>query len=317
MNNGKTLSSPDNNGNSPKATIGLPVYNGADYIREAIDSLLSQSFKDFEVLISDNASTDETEKICRSYAAKDNRIHYVRQAKNIGGAANFNYVLGQARGEYFKWLAHDDYIDSGFLSATFGYLDAHPEVVLCSTDLKVVDETNAVLRIGRMRTLREDKEWAQARLSILRWSKIWREGADLPFSGVYRLKKIQECTFPKAGLFGLASGNEYILLVQIALRGKVVGLPGAMTAWRNHKKSFSSVQFNNTFWPKIMLNYFYLLGQAMCFVAKSDLPAKEKTHILSLFFFIELPKLALDSFVSLGKCAVQKIKPMLSNDHIV
>lgn len=92
----------------PQVSIGMPVYNGAKFIREALDSLLAQTFIDFELIISDNASTDGTEAICREYAAEDQRIRYVRQAQNLGAAANFKYVLDEAVGEYFMWAAHDD-----------------------------------------------------------------------------------------------------------------------------------------------------------------------------------------------------------------
>lgn len=92
----------------PQVSIGMPVYNGAKFIREALDSLLVQTFTDFELIISDNTSTDETEAICREYAAKDERIRYVRQAKNLGPVANFKFVLDEAVGDYFMWAAHDD-----------------------------------------------------------------------------------------------------------------------------------------------------------------------------------------------------------------
>lgn len=91
-----------------KITIGMPVYNGALFIREALDSLLAQSFTDFELIISDNCSNDETEKICRYYAANDKRIRYVRHELNRGALFNFNYVLREARFEYFMWAACDD-----------------------------------------------------------------------------------------------------------------------------------------------------------------------------------------------------------------
>jgi len=92
----------------PRVSIGMPVYNGEKFIRDALDSLLAQTFTDFELIISDNASTDDTEAICRGYAAKDARIRYVRQAENLGAAANFKFVLDEAVGEYFMWAAHDD-----------------------------------------------------------------------------------------------------------------------------------------------------------------------------------------------------------------
>ena len=92
----------------PQVSIGMPVYNGEPFISEALDSLLDQTFTDFELIISDNASTDSTEAICRQYAAKDSRIRYVRQAENLGAPANFQFVLDQAVGKYFMWAAADD-----------------------------------------------------------------------------------------------------------------------------------------------------------------------------------------------------------------
>ena len=94
--------------NLPTVSIGMPVFNGAQYIREAIDSLLAQTFADFELIISDNASADATQEICEKYAEQDPRIRYVRQSKNIGAIANFKFVLDQARAKYFMWAAHDD-----------------------------------------------------------------------------------------------------------------------------------------------------------------------------------------------------------------
>lgn len=92
----------------PRVSIGMPVYNGAKYIREALDSLLAQTFIDFELIISDNASTDSTDAICLEYAAKDARIQYVRQDVNCGAIENFRHVLNGARGQYFMWAACDD-----------------------------------------------------------------------------------------------------------------------------------------------------------------------------------------------------------------
>lgn len=92
----------------PIVSIGMPVYNGERFIRDALDSLLAQTFTDFELIISDNASTDATETICRDYATKDIRIRYVRQTENLGAISNFQFVLNQATGVYFMWAAYDD-----------------------------------------------------------------------------------------------------------------------------------------------------------------------------------------------------------------
>jgi glycosyltransferase involved in cell wall biosynthesis len=97
-------------------SIGMPVYNGEKYIREALDSLLAQSYTDFELVISDNASTDGTEAICQQYAATDSRIRYVRQPVNLGALDNFTFVLDEARGGYFMWAAADDKWDPNWIS---------------------------------------------------------------------------------------------------------------------------------------------------------------------------------------------------------
>lgn len=128
-----------------KVTIGLPVYNGANYVAAAIDSILAQSYSDFDLLISDNASNDATEEICRAYAGKDRRIRYTRQPQNIGAAANFNRLVGMCESPYFKWAAHDDVLAPGFLAACVDVLDRDQGVVLASPGSTLIDETGAPL----------------------------------------------------------------------------------------------------------------------------------------------------------------------------
>src|SRR5688500_6871770 len=93
---------------SPIVTIGMPVFNGEASVRQAIECLLGQTFAEFELIISDNASRDGTEAICREYAASDSRVRYIRQNENLGVLANFEFVLDQAGGEFFMWAAADD-----------------------------------------------------------------------------------------------------------------------------------------------------------------------------------------------------------------
>src|SRR5216683_2033766 len=123
-----------------KITIGLPVFNGADYLPEAIDSILSQSFGDFELFISDNASDDGTEEICQQYARRDRRVRYLRQTRNVGAAANHNLLVAQGENPYFKWAAHDDVLAPRFLEVAVRVLDDHPEIVLASPASALIDE---------------------------------------------------------------------------------------------------------------------------------------------------------------------------------
>ncbi len=119
-------------------SIGMPVYNGEKYIREALDTLLDQSFVDFDLLISDNASTDATESICLEYAERDARITYVRQQSNIGAAANFRYVLQHAAGKYFMWAAYDDRWSRDWLEKLHGVF-AEPEVGMAFGQVAHID----------------------------------------------------------------------------------------------------------------------------------------------------------------------------------
>jgi glycosyltransferase involved in cell wall biosynthesis len=106
-------------------SIGMPVYNGAKTIEKAIKSLLAQTFQDFELIISDNASYDETQDICKRFALQDKRIRYVRQSKNIGVYKNFNFLMSIAKGKYFMWAAHDDWRSPEFLKANVFALESN------------------------------------------------------------------------------------------------------------------------------------------------------------------------------------------------
>ncbi|WP_339379132.1 glycosyltransferase family 2 protein [aff. Roholtiella sp. LEGE 12411] len=134
----ETLFSMSNN--QPRLSIGLPVYNGDKFLKEAIDSLLAQTFEDFELIISDNASTDKTEEICRAYAEQDKRIRYYRNEKNIGCACNFNRTFELSSGEYFKWAAYDDLHAPDFLMKCVEVLDKDPTVILCHSHAYFIDK---------------------------------------------------------------------------------------------------------------------------------------------------------------------------------
>lgn len=123
----------------PRLSIGLPVYNGEQYLSEALDALLGQSYEDFELIISDNASTDGTADICRRYVAQDPRVRYVRQPCNIGAAPNHNFVFRDARGELFKWASHDDLYGRDLLRRCVEALDEHPQVVLAHAWTATID----------------------------------------------------------------------------------------------------------------------------------------------------------------------------------
>lgn len=106
----------------PKVSIGMPVFNGGQSIKNALDALLAQTFAEFELIISDNASIDDTQDICEAYAKRDQRIHYIRQSENVGATQNFEYVLREAQSDFFMWAAHDDLWMPDFLMTCYNLL---------------------------------------------------------------------------------------------------------------------------------------------------------------------------------------------------
>jgi glycosyltransferase involved in cell wall biosynthesis len=120
-------------------SIGMPVYNGERFLRQALKSLLAQDYVHFELIISDNGSQDRSEEICREFIAGDSRIRYVKHAENRGARWNFNYVLRQGRAKYFLWAACDDLWHPTFLGKCVAMLEAHADAVLCCTELNFID----------------------------------------------------------------------------------------------------------------------------------------------------------------------------------
>jgi glycosyltransferase involved in cell wall biosynthesis len=125
----------------PRIGIGLPVYNGERHIRQAIESHLSQTFGDFELVIADNQSTDGTETICRELAALDERVRYIRNEANLGGPGNFRRVFSHCRGEYHKWSTADDWHAPTFFAKAVEILDRDAETILVYPKTILVDET--------------------------------------------------------------------------------------------------------------------------------------------------------------------------------
>jgi len=123
----------------PRVSIGLPVYNGAEFVGEAIESILGQTFEDLELVISDNASTDDTLEICRQYRDRDPRVRLHENPVNLGASRNFNLVFELSEGEYFRWAAADDLLEPTCLERCVEVLDGDPSIVLSHTDVKIID----------------------------------------------------------------------------------------------------------------------------------------------------------------------------------
>ena len=129
------------NYSTPKISIGIPVYNGEKFIRKCIESVLQQTNRNFELIISDNASTDSSPEICKEFLNKDNRITFVRQNKNMGRLWNFHFLVKKAVGEYFVWVPVDTFLLPEFLERNIAVLESQDKVVGCISKIKIVDNS--------------------------------------------------------------------------------------------------------------------------------------------------------------------------------
>lgn len=208
----------------PILSIGLPVFNGERYILFALDSLLAQTWNDFEIIISDNASTDDTERICQEYAARDPRIHYYRNETNIGAAANFNRVFLKSRGKYFKWAAADDVISSDFLAKCVQVLDQDPSVILCFTKANRIN-SSGMIDGAYDYPMRTDSQIPSIRFSDL----ILTNHFCVAVFGV-----IRRDILASTPLIGTYVGSDRVLLAQLGLSGKFYEVPEYLFHRRDH-----------------------------------------------------------------------------------
>lgn len=208
---------------TPRLTIGLPVYNGENYLAESIDCLLAQTYTDFELVISDNASSDGTEEICRKYAAADDRIRYVRQPVNIGAAPNHNFLVEQARGELFKWAAHDDLFAPKLVESCVELLDANRDAALAHAYMAIVDEHGEVIETYDY-TLRTDSASTPERFADL----LFTDGGD-DFYGVIRTD-VMRAIAPHDSYHN--AGRK--LVAEMALYGRFLQVPEVMFYRREH-----------------------------------------------------------------------------------
>jgi glycosyltransferase involved in cell wall biosynthesis len=213
----------------PRVSIGVPVRNGSRFLAEALDSLLAQSYSDFELMISDNASSDQTEEICREYAAKDERIRYYRSDHDVGLSRNFNYLFMQAQGEYFKWAAADDLHERDWLARCLEILERDREVVLAYGKARFIDENGVPIeKTDPGYNLCSDAAPERLRYAIRASSWV---------NAIFGL--IRSEALAKTRLFPTYPGGDYTVLTELALQGKFVEVPDFLFRRRLHPAASS------------------------------------------------------------------------------
>lgn len=268
---------------NPQVSVGLPVYNGEEYVGTAIESILNQDLADLELIISDNASNDRTESVCRKYASEDPRVIYIRRPYNIGGARNFNFVVEMARSRYFKWMAHDDVCHPSFLSRCLDVLEETPSAVLAyprpvdiDEDGKLIGPRDQGLPFGHGRPYQRFR------------STMTCSHAALPQFGV-----IRTATLRRTRLLGTYQGGDRPLLAELALHGRLVEVPEELFLHREHRDRSVYACRGETemrkWWDPLSTNKYTKatwrrLGDYVARIRRS--PAPRRDRLWSYFFML-------------------------------
>jgi glycosyltransferase involved in cell wall biosynthesis len=259
----------------PRVSIALPVYNGELFIRDAIESLLDQTFDDFELIISDNASTDETANICQEYLKNDKRVRYHRNKKNIGAGENFNLAFNLSSGNYFRWAAHDDICAPEYLERCVEILDNDPGTILCHSKTVLIDETgeklafdkakdcfidrytNSFPKVDPSRKLNSNKSHERFSEILLKTSWCFE------IFGLMRANALK-----KTSLFQSFYGTDKAILAELSLMGKFAEIDEPLFFRRCHPGQSTSIKsaseresWNN---PDVRRGFIY--PRIMCFI---------------------------------------------------
>lgn len=237
----------------PTVIIGMPVYNGEKHIRRALNSLLAQRFSDFEIIISDNASTDATGDICSEYATRDNRIKYIRQKTNIGAAANYNFLLDNAHAKYFFFAPYDDEWLEDWVGEAVQALEISPEASIALGTIEFVNRNNDIIA-------RALPPWSLDQNTAFQRIKYYlnTEVTDHLLYGVMRSNSIRN--------FRLGLGEtspERALIFTLLAAGKIVNSPRMkMINHMSHKTQselYEFFQFKRWYWANLKTHISILL----------------------------------------------------------
>ena len=203
---------------TPQISIGLPVFNGEKYLAQAIESLLDQSYADFELIISDNASQDRTQEICHEFAQRDQRIRYIRQPANIGAPRNFNFAFKEARGKYFKWACDNDLCDPALLSRCKQCLDERPDVVLCYGKTMAIDAEGKFIEAVEDNLALDDPRPSRRFLHV-----VDRMVSNNVHAGLFRSDVLSKTRLEQPYPTG-----DLVLIAELALYGRFCELPDVL-----------------------------------------------------------------------------------------
>jgi glycosyltransferase involved in cell wall biosynthesis len=268
--------------NAPRVSVGMPVYNGERYLAQSIEAILNQTFRNLELIISDNCSDDRTEQICRSYAARDSRVRYFRQDVNRGAAWNHNVVFELSSAEYFKWQTDDDECDPTLLEKCVAVLERDPSVVLCYSQFGRITGDGSLVQNATFgwSAIASSPASAIERAHERFRTVIHRRNTCEEIYGVMRASTARETK-----LIGGYTQSDDNFLAEIALRGKFYEIREVLFFYRLHpQKSTEAYRsrlqrmawFDPTAAGRLTIPFLRQFREYLSLIRKAPLPARER-----------------------------------------
>ena len=263
-----------------KVSIGLPTYNHGKYLRSALDALLLQTFRDFELIISDNASTDDTEVICWEYMRRDERVKYIRYPHMVNGWKNRNRTIEMARGKYVMNACSDDIYASTFLEKCVAVLDSDESVVLCHSGTDLMNEEGKIY--GRYKNpcdVTSDNR-AQRILNVMCSLDLCNS-----YMGVMRTDAVHKTQLFRTDVHSADS----LFLAEMSLLGKFYEIQETLFLRRLERPGRTPEEW--MFWQDagilppyngVLLPWIHWTRAHIDLVLLSDLPSEDKEELLSV-----------------------------------
>lgn len=265
----------------PRVSVGLPVFNGQNFVQQAIESVLAQSFDDLELIVSSNASFDGTDEIVAHLARQDPRIRFFRQPVNIGAADNYNYVFRRSRGEFFKWIAHDDLLEPTFVEHLLSALESAPDAALAFSGLMYADERGQPTRSPGGFT----GDYALAASPVARYrgylADFYRNHArSAPF---FLFGLVRRSALARTRLHQKYLNTDHCLVGELMLQGRFVKVDQVLWYFRRHRKQYSYAYLNDplkvqAFWDPTLSGAAFrrAISRWICYVEWLRMPLRHQ-----------------------------------------
>lgn len=262
----------------PKVSFGVPVYNAERYLPHLLDSILAQDFQDFEIVICDNDSTDQTQSICRAYAQRDQRVRFHWNDCNIGQVANVNRVFELSRGEYYRFIGADDWLEPDYLTKCVNMLDERPETIGVSTFQDFIDDEG-----NRYYSEYEGERFESSKPHRRFARMLWFTNANyLYVDPLYCL--IRSDAMRKTKLCQMLPRMDGILAAELALIGDFQHIPECLAhRRREHKPNQATKEailqrFHPTRWRELEHSNAKICNAYMTMIRESDMNIWEKAN---------------------------------------